>query len=109
MNTAIIIVDFLINQKTIAKTLCVQREAPKGCNGKCQLSKSLQKYRSKKNSKAPMQQYKRMAAEFCYIQPMNSIYFIITPKTTAIEVIDSTTYSIITKYYDIDIPPPILG
>ncbi|MFC5048892.1 hypothetical protein [Aquimarina hainanensis] len=31
----------MINQKVIAATLCVQKEAPKGCNGKCQLRKML--------------------------------------------------------------------
>lgn len=109
MSTAIIIADFLINQKTIAKTLCVQKEAPKGCNGKCQLRKSLRKYQNKKSSKAPMQNHKRMAPEFCYIQPTNNFDVVLLSKTASLKIIDTTTYTTITKYYDIDIPPPICG
>ena len=37
INTLVIIGDFLANQDIIAKTLCIQKEEQKGCNGKCQL------------------------------------------------------------------------
>ncbi|MBT8245691.1 MAG: hypothetical protein HKP48_00255 [Winogradskyella sp.] len=41
INTILIITDFIINQDIIAKTLCIQKEEQKGCNGKCQLRKEL--------------------------------------------------------------------
>ncbi|WP_128755327.1 hypothetical protein [Aquimarina sediminis] len=109
MNTAIIIVDFMINQDTIAKTLCVQKEAPKGCNGKCQLRKSLRKNQPEKNNKAPLQYQKRMASEYCYLQPNLSVYLTTEPIQISLNIIDNASYSTITKYYDIDIPPPIVG
>ncbi|GGX17796.1 hypothetical protein [Aquimarina muelleri] len=109
MSTAIIIADFLVNQKIIAKTLCVQKEAPKGCNGKCQLRKSLRKYQNKKSTKGPVHNHKRMAPEFCYIQPINNFDFILLPKRTSLKIINTIRYTTISKYYDIDIPPPIYG
>ena len=41
LNNVIIVTDFVINQDFIAKTLCIQKEEQKGCNGKCYLNKQL--------------------------------------------------------------------
>lgn len=43
INNVIIVTDFVINQDFIAKTLCIQKEEQKGCNGKCYLNKQLTK------------------------------------------------------------------
>ena len=56
INTVIILTDFMINQKVIAATLCVQKEAPKGCNGKCQLRKMLRANSKKTPSGIPLGQ-----------------------------------------------------
>lgn len=43
INTLVIIGDFIVNQDFIAKTLCIQKEEQKGCNGKCYLAEELKK------------------------------------------------------------------
>lgn len=43
INTLVIIGDFILNQDFIAKTLCIQKEEQKGCNGKCYLTEELKK------------------------------------------------------------------
>lgn len=109
INTVIIIVSFVINQDTIAKTLCVQREAPKGCNGKCQLRKNLQESQNTNTNDAPFQEGSKLALANNYIKPAEAIHFGLASATISTEIIDITTYKTITKYYDIDLPPPIFG
>ncbi|WP_178987273.1 hypothetical protein [Winogradskyella schleiferi] len=54
INNVVIVTDFLINQDFIAKTLCIQKEEQKGCNGKCHLTKQLVKNNTASNSDTPM-------------------------------------------------------
>lgn len=109
MGTAIIIANFVIHQDTIAKTLCVQRKAPKGCNGKCQLRKILQKKHNEEKNKTPLENTKRIVLEYSFIQPdNNSSNPILSVNYLYIKIRGIASYNTITKYYDIDIPPPII-
>jgi len=54
INNVVIITDFVINQDFIAKTLCIQKEEQKGCNGKCHLAKQLVQNNTDSNSDTPM-------------------------------------------------------
>jgi len=107
INNVVIVIDFLINQDIIAKTLCVQKAAQKGYNGKCQLVKELNLNSNTSNSKAPQQSNKITLVECMYIQPINEIYFITAGTISLSRTIDSTVYKTIIKYYDTDIPPPV--
>ncbi|GAA4939338.1 hypothetical protein GCM10023314_10030 [Algibacter agarivorans] len=107
INTLVIIGDFIVNQDFIAKTLCIQKEEQKGCNGKCQLRKELSENNSDaNNSDNPLQESKRMVLDaFClstisnvestfvslHILKLNTIFK--TPKTN-------------NMYLEIDTPPP---
>ena len=70
INNVAIVIDFLINQDTIAKTLCVQKEEQKGCNGKCQLVKELNLNSNTTNKEVPLQNNKISLVECTYIQPI---------------------------------------
>lgn len=109
MNNAVIVIDFLINQDTIAKTLCIQKEEQKGCNGKCQLAKKLNLSSDNTNNKAPQQNSKITLVDCNYIQPINSIKLITTNNYLASKIIDNTARKTIAKYYDIDLPPPLVS
>lgn len=55
ISNVVIVTDFLVNQDFIAKTLCIQKEDQKGCNGKCQLKKELVQNNTDSNSNTPLQ------------------------------------------------------
>ncbi|MFD1616224.1 hypothetical protein [Gelatiniphilus marinus] len=57
INNVVIVIDFVINQDFIAKTLCIQKEEQKGCNGKCYLTQQLKTSAEDKN--APIQKEQR--------------------------------------------------
>lgn len=107
INNVAIVIDFLINQDTIAKTLCIQKEAQKGCNGKCQLVKELNLNSNTTNKEAPKQNNKISLVECTYIQPINEIDFKTVGADSLSKIIENASYSTIVKYYDIDIPPPV--
>lgn len=66
---------FKINQKEIAKNICVQRKAAfNSCNGRCELQKSIKKY---SENERKMQDRLKDKLELVYVQ-----------NTTAIEVND---------------------
>ena len=109
INNVVIVIDFLINQDVIAKTLCVQKEEQKGCNGKCQLVKELNLNSTISNENTPQQSNKITLVECTYIQPINEIEFITAGASPLSRTIDSTRYTTIVKYYDIDIPPPVFS
>ena len=110
INNAIIIGDFIINQDIIAKTLCIQKEEQKGCNGKCQLRKELsQNNNSDSNSESQIPETKRMALDFYNITNSNNV-----KSQWAWSL--NTKHKIITSsniptsiYYDVDTPPPIFS
>lgn len=57
VNNIVIVVDFIINQEVIAKTLCIQKEEQKGCYGKCYLTQQLKT--SSDDKKSPIQTEQR--------------------------------------------------
>ena len=54
INNVVIVTDFVVNQDFIAKTLCIQKDDQKGCNGKCHLAKQLAQSNTSNNSDAPL-------------------------------------------------------
>ncbi|WP_294074191.1 hypothetical protein [Winogradskyella sp.] len=111
INNVIIVTDFVINQDFIAKTLCIQKEEQKGCNGKCQLKKELTESNSKQNSNNTIPEQNRIRLDLFVV---NSI----TNSDNSSENLDKIlksqiTFSIeqstISKFYDIDTPPPNLS
>lgn len=54
INNVVIVTDFMMNQDFIAKTLCVQKNNQKGCNGKCHLAKQLVQHNTDSSSDAPI-------------------------------------------------------
>ena len=106
INTLAIIGDFVVNQDLIAKTLCIQKEDQKGCNGKCQLRKELNTNTSNSNSDLPYQESKRLALDVFYLSDIstievnNLVSVILKPK------IITKSPKIIKMYLEIDTPPP---
>jgi hypothetical protein len=54
INNVVIVTDFVVNQDFIAKTLCIQKDDQKGCNGKCHLAKQLAQSNTDSSSDAPL-------------------------------------------------------
>ncbi|RKE98152.1 hypothetical protein [Ichthyenterobacterium magnum] len=106
INTLVIIGDFVVNQDIIAKTLCIQKEEQKGCNGKCQLRKELAQSSTKSNSDAPVQERERLVLDIFCVTSINTVknQFITShlkrQKTTI------QTPKISSLYLEIDTPPP---
>ncbi|KAF2338403.1 hypothetical protein DMB71_20480 [Flavobacterium tistrianum] len=68
---------FKINQKEIAKTICVQRkQAFNSCNGRCELQKSIKKY---SDNERKMQDSLKDKLELVYIQNSAEINFRVIP------------------------------
>jgi len=68
---------FKINQKEIAKTICVQRKlAFNSCNGRCELQKSIKKY---SDNERKMQDSLKDKLELVYVQSTPEISFDIVP------------------------------
>ncbi len=111
INNAIIIGDFIINQDIIAKTLCIQKEEQKGCNGKCQLRKELsQNNNSDSNSESQIPETKRMALDFYNITNNNNVKSQWAWSLNTKHKIITNSNNIPTSiYYDVDTPPPIFS
>lgn len=109
ISTVGIMVNFVVNQDYIAKTLCIQKDNQKGCNGKCQLAKQLNKENPASPSELPTQEAKRLILD-CYF-------------VSSISVIDNgskiDTYTSIFSFYTskpyfeptlaVDYPPPVFS
>ncbi|WP_242502545.1 hypothetical protein [Flavobacterium anhuiense] len=68
---------FKINQKEIAKTICVQRkQAFNSCNGRCELQKSIKKY---SDNERKMQDSLKDKLELVYVQNTAEINFSLIP------------------------------
>ncbi len=68
---------FKINQKEIAKTICVQRkQAFNSCNGRCELQKSIKKY---SDNERKMQDSLKDKLELVYVQHSAEINFSVVP------------------------------
>ncbi|MFD2823996.1 hypothetical protein ACFS5M_09960 [Lacinutrix iliipiscaria] len=106
INTLVIIGDFIVNQDFIAKTLCIQKENQKGCNGKCQLRKELTENTSDSNPESPLQESKRVALDVFCLSDINTIETgqiqVLPPKEKSL----INTPRILKMYLDIDTPPP---
>ncbi|MDX6183055.1 hypothetical protein SGQ44_12105 [Flavobacterium sp. Fl-77] len=66
---------FKLNQKEIAKTICVQRKLVfNSCNGRCELQKSIKKY---SDNQRKMQDSLKDKLELVYVQSTTEISFAI--------------------------------
>lgn len=106
----VIITDFVINQDFIAKTLCIQKEAPKGCNGKCQLTKRLEENNPEdNNTDTPVPTNNRTRLDVFLVSNDESNagkgLYILSEKSD----IDIRSRCPITRFYDIETPPPNLS
>lgn len=110
INNVVIVTDFVINQDFIAKTLCIQKEEQKGCMGKCQLKKELVKNNTNSNQDAPVPNTNKTRLDV----------FVISDKSLNIDFSDFNLQSNhfntdlrrfqpLSKFYDIDTPPPNLS
>ena len=95
-----------IRDRFIAKTLCIQKEEQKGCNGKCQLRKELSKSNTNSNSEIPLQESKRLALDAFFITTISEVDSSdLKYQSKRYELITNTP-RIIKMYLEIDTPPP---
>lgn len=106
INTLVIIGDFLANQAIIAKTLCVQKEAQKGCNGKCQLTKELAQNNTESNSDAPAQERERLVLDAFCLSAFDAFEFQCVNSNFKKQNTTIRTPKLTHMYLDIDTPPP---
>ncbi|WP_425075919.1 hypothetical protein [Psychroserpens sp. S379A] len=106
INTLAVIGDFVINQEFIAKTLCIQKEEQKGCNGKCQLRKELSESNTNSNPETPFQEYKPLVLDAFFVSDINEVDI----SNLEFQSRQHTLFKYIPKtikmYLDIDTPPP---
>ncbi len=109
IKTVVIVADFVINQDIIAKTLCNQKDEQKGCNGKCQLRKELKESNSNTPNN-PLQKTERTRLDvFVFFSEKHSTEVQIIINNDRSSQVNFYSKSTISKYYDIDTPPPILS
>lgn len=109
INTLVIIGDFILNQELIAKTLCIQKEEQKGCNGKCQLSKELSQNTTDADPEAPAQERERLVLDAFCLSTINQIKFKNFTSYLNKEIIVVQIPRITKIYLEIDTPPPNLS
>ena len=73
ISNVVIVTDFLVNQDFIAKTLCIQKEDQKGCNGKCQLKKELVQNNTDSNSNTPLQVTSKAVLMYLLLLPKQTL------------------------------------
>lgn len=109
INNVVIVTNFVINQEVIAKTLCIQKENQKGCNGKCQLTIELAENNTNSNQNAPLPDNERTHLDFFVI---NTFRHLNVEEFSQISQLHSNLYYKIkaptTGFYTIDTPPPNL-
>lgn len=106
INTLVIIGDFLANQEFIAKTLCIQKEAQQGCNGKCQLSKELAQGNSDSNSDTPAPERERLVLDVFCLSDVDDIEFQCVLSNFKRQNTTIRTPKLTKMYLDVDTPPP---
>ena len=106
INTLAIVGDFMINQEFIAKTLCIQKEEQKGCNGKCQLRKELSESNTNSNSETPLQENKRLILDAFFISTISQVDTSDLESQSRRHELIKNTPKIIKMYLEIDTPPP---
>ncbi len=105
IKTASIIVDFKINQRKIAETLCVQKDNQQGCNGKCQLVKAL-KSDIESSKEMPIENTENIHNIYNYLQPESPFYRNLFYELLSASDFNNNILNIINMEYDILIPPP---
>jgi hypothetical protein len=108
INTLVIVGDFLVNQDFIAKTLCIQKDDQKGCNGKCHLAKQLSESNPDSNSQLPLES-KRMTLDVFCISNINTIDSQFIQYKLPQVLLGHKSPKILKMYLDIDTPPPIFS
>ncbi|MBO6607398.1 hypothetical protein [Psychroserpens sp.] len=110
INTIVIVTDFIINQDFIAKTLCIQKEEQKGCNGKCQLRKELSENNTSKDSENPIQNSERNRLDvFIVMDFSKDLQMPIVVLDKRKKLVISHQSLPVSPFYDIDTPPPNLS
>lgn len=67
LGKVLIVVTFKINQKEIAKTLCVKKDIKNNtCRGKCHLKKQIDKADEQEKKQTPTTQKEQVDVLFCY-------------------------------------------
>lgn len=109
INTLVIIGDFVVNQATIAKNLCIQKDNQQGCNGKCQLTKQIKQSTPDSNTNAPAQETRRMSLDaFCFFK-INIPETLLVSFTLNQKISKAYSQNLTPTYLDIDTPPPIFS
>ncbi|MEE9364075.1 MAG: hypothetical protein V3U92_15860 [Cellulophaga sp.] len=101
---------FMANQDAISKTLCVQKENPMGCDGKCYLSKLLAKSESPSNKEIPnptTEENLRPLLNFDL--PIDEFSLALLQFKSPSKIKDSTIYRLLNLYKKIEVPPPELA
>lgn len=107
VNNAIIVIDFVVNQDVIAKTLCIQKEEQKGCNGKCHLKKQLRQNQGANKDKAPFQNFERFVLNFNFMQSRQKTYLgLLNGESIRQPNVELAKQCTIAEFYDIETPPP---
>ena len=106
INTLAIIGGFIINQEFIAKTLCIQKEEQKGCNGKCQLRKELSESNTNSNSETPFQEHKPLVLDAFFVTDISNLDTSSLKFQSQRHIVFNRTPNIIKMYLEIDTPPP---
>ncbi len=109
LSNLIVIGNFILNQDIIAKTLCIQKEEQKGCNGKCQLTKKLvEKNINSDSQKAPLPVTSKYRLDIFIANAKLSLLHILKPFQRKNKSYFATDFNILDQYYEIETPPPIL-
>ncbi len=96
---------YFANKSYIAKELCVQKEMPKGCDGKCYLSKQIAKYKSSKNTpKNNNEENYRININLYIPKKEFSLNTFLSRHLTCI--VDKKQYRILSASKAIETPPP---
>lgn len=107
INTLIIVGAFIVNQDLIAKTLCVQKEAQKGCNGKCQLKKQLTKNNTTTNGNQPFQENEKTTLDI-YCLFSSRIPNILSNTFTLPQInLSYRSIKIVKTTIEVETPPPL--
>jgi hypothetical protein len=109
INTVAIIGDFIVNQDFIAKTLCIQKEEQKGCNGKCQLRKQLVENNSETNSNIPLPENKRTSLDIYCLFTIDALNMHLSEFTLPKVNLSHDSTRIYKTALEVETPPPIFS
>lgn len=104
LNTFVVI-DFIINQDFIALNLCVQKDNQQGCNGKCQLTKTL-KENNQENSDTSQQNTPRFENELKYYIQEVEFEKSICHFENKLRLTEQVLVKTVLPFYEVLTPPP---